>query len=66
MFLENKYAKVYFRLVARDRDIQGYTEEHHILPVSLGGANEPKSAETKERMRLAWVVRRAVKEQLCA
>jgi len=38
-FLKNKYTKWYFNIVsaAQNRDISGYTEEHHIIPKSLGG-----------------------------
>jgi hypothetical protein len=41
-FNENKYSKWYFRIInkAQDRiEVDGYTEKHHIIPKSLGGAN---------------------------
>lgn len=41
MFLDNKYTTVYWKIVkrAQARFIVGYTEKHHIIPVSLGGLN---------------------------
>jgi len=40
-FLQNKYTKTYFQIVAsaQTRLIEGYVEKHHILPKSLGGTN---------------------------
>ena len=42
-FINNKYTKTYFLIIARaqDRFINGYTEKHHIIPKSLGGADHP-------------------------
>lgn len=39
---DNKYRKWYNNLIerARNRVINGYTEEHHIIPRSIGGTNE--------------------------
>lgn len=42
MFLDNKYAHCYQRLVS-SADADGYLEEHHIVPRSLGGSNEPSN-----------------------
>lgn len=42
-FLENKYAKWYFSITehAKIRVLpSGYTESHHIIPLSLGGVND--------------------------
>lgn len=41
MFLDNKYARVYSRLMylANVRTIGGYTERYHIIPKCLGGAD---------------------------
>lgn len=41
MFLENKYAKWYYAIVAQAqaRTVEGYTECHHIIPKSLGGVD---------------------------
>jgi hypothetical protein len=41
LFINNKYTKIYYQIInrAKDRDISGYTEKHHIIPKSLGGKN---------------------------
>ena len=41
LFIENKYYKIYFDLIsrARNRNISGYSEKHHIIPKSLGGSD---------------------------
>jgi len=41
MFLVNKYTKYYYDIInhAKNRIIDGYKEEHHIIPKSLGGNN---------------------------
>lgn len=41
MFLENKYSKWYWELMASRQKLQrdGYLERHHITPKSLGGSN---------------------------
>jgi hypothetical protein len=41
MFIKNKYTKYYYQIVenAANRIIKGYTEEHHIIPQSMGGDN---------------------------
>jgi hypothetical protein len=47
IFLNNKYTKYYYQLVqkAKDRNLSKgdgvYLEEHHIVPRSLNGSNEP-------------------------
>ena len=39
MFLQNKYMKLYFKLVeVEDNDV--YTEKHHIIPRCLGGSDD--------------------------
>jgi hypothetical protein len=42
IFINNKYTKAYFNIVenAKTKKYTGYTENHHILPKSLGGTNE--------------------------
>lgn len=42
MYLQNKYTKWYNSIIskARDREIESYTETHHIIPKSLGGTND--------------------------
>ena len=43
MFIENKYTRCYFSIVARAKtrvfDISEYSEKHHIIPKSLGGSD---------------------------
>lgn len=41
MYLKNKYTRWYFKIIdrAKSRIIGGYTEKHHIVPLSLGGQN---------------------------
>ena len=41
-FIENKYKKYYYAIVdnAKQREISGYVEKHHIIPRSLGGNNK--------------------------
>jgi hypothetical protein len=44
MYLQNKYTKCYYSIInrAKSRDLskEVYTENHHIIPRSLGGSNE--------------------------
>jgi hypothetical protein len=41
MFTQNKYYKWYLRLTSqRNRDLNCYTEKHHIIPKSLGGSDD--------------------------
>lgn len=42
MFIDNKYKKWYDSIVlnARNRNAEGYTEKHHIVPRSLGGSDD--------------------------
>ena len=41
LFLQNKYTSWYYSIVnkAQQRITEGYTEKHHIVPRTLGGAN---------------------------
>jgi hypothetical protein len=45
IFINNKYTKWYNSIIckAKSRNINSYTEKHHIIPVSLGGTNEPSN-----------------------
>jgi hypothetical protein len=44
MYLQNKYTKWYYNIVERAKSrvllTETYTEQHHIIPRSLGGSNE--------------------------
>ena len=41
LFINNKYTRIYYKIIerAKTRTISGYTENHHIIPKSLGGEN---------------------------
>ena len=41
IFINNKYYRIYNNIIerARSRTISGYTENHHIIPRSLGGSD---------------------------
>jgi len=41
MYLQNKYTTWYYSIInnAKNRNIDSYTEKHHIIPKSLGGDN---------------------------
>jgi len=41
IYLQNKYTNWYYSIIdnAKNRIVDGYTEKHHIIPVSLGGNN---------------------------
>jgi len=43
--LTNKYSKLYFAIVtsAKTRVTEGYSEQHHIIPQSLGGSNDSEN-----------------------
>lgn len=43
--LDNKYTKIYFNIIqrAQQRNINGYFENHHITPRSLGGSNKKEN-----------------------
>jgi hypothetical protein len=43
IFIDNKYTRIYFRIVSKSIPKIGYTETHHIIPKSLGGSNEPSN-----------------------
>ena len=42
MFTENKYKKWYNMIIenAKNRELEGYKECHHIIPKCMGGSNE--------------------------
>lgn len=45
MFLDNKYTKIYFSIISK-QDNEGYTENHHIIPRCMGGADDPQNITT--------------------
>ena len=43
MFIQNKYTKLYFKIISQGTKIKPnnlYTERHHIIPRSLGGVDK--------------------------
>jgi hypothetical protein len=48
MFKDNKYSRIYFNIInsAKSNKRTGYTENHHIIPKSLGGSNEAENIVT--------------------
>lgn len=45
MFLQNKYTNYYYQIInkAKNRILTGYKEDHHIIPKSLKGNDEPEN-----------------------
>jgi hypothetical protein len=45
MFIKNKFFKYYYNIInrAKSREIDGYKEQHHIIPKSLGGSNSAEN-----------------------
>jgi hypothetical protein len=45
MFLDNKYTSLYYRIVnnRKHNKYNGYVENHHIIPKSLGGTNKKEN-----------------------
>ena len=43
IFLNNKYSNTYFNIIerAKSRILEHYSENHHIIPRSLGGGDDP-------------------------
>lgn len=56
MFKDNKYARQYYCIIQNriENPISGYTENHHIIPKSLGGADDP-SNKVRLSAREHWV-----------
>lgn len=48
MFNQNKYTRIYYAIIERSRNriLEGYSEKHHVIPQSLGGANDPHNIVT--------------------
>jgi NUMOD3 motif len=66
-FIKNKYTKWYFNIVssAQNRDVLGYTEQHHIIPKSLGGSNRKENLvklTAREHFICHWLLTKMVSE----
>jgi hypothetical protein len=47
MFLDNKYYKWYMQLTSKiNRELDCYTEKHHIIPRCMGGSNDKENLVT--------------------
>lgn len=65
MYLPNKYTKWYNSIIsnAQSRPTCGYTEQHHIIPKSLGGSNEPSNLvklSAREHFICHWLLTKMV------
>jgi len=61
IYLDNKYTKCYFSIVnrAKTRALECYTENHHIIPKSLGGDNSKDnivSLTAREHFICHWLL----------
>jgi hypothetical protein len=56
MFKENKYSKIYYKIIeiAKNREFDGYSEIHHIIPKCLGG-NDSKENLIKLKAREHYI-----------
>lgn len=45
VFLDNKYTKLYYKIInsVTTKELNGYCENHHILPRSMGGSDDPSN-----------------------
>jgi hypothetical protein len=65
IFIDNKYTRVYYQIVerAKARIIKGYTENHHIIPKSLGGNNSKENLvqlTAREHFICHWLLAKMV------
>lgn len=66
-FLQNKYTKWYFDIIssARSRTMSGYTEQHHVIPKSLGGNNKKENLVNltgREHFICHWLLTKMVSD----
>ena len=69
MFKENKYYTWYNSIIfnAKCRIIEGYTEEHHIIPKSLGGQDSSENLvklTAREHFICHWLLTKCVKQNI--
>ena len=65
MYLQNKYTQCYFNIIekAKSRELEEYTEHHHIIPKSLGGSNHPENLvrlTAREHFICHWLLTKMV------
>ena len=68
MYLQNKYTRWYNTIInnAQNRNIEGYTEKHHIIPKSLGGSNRKfniVSLTAREHFICHWLLTKMTEGQ---
>lgn len=69
MFKINKYYNWYHSIIAnaKTRVLEGYTEEHHIIPKSLGGSNSPDNLvklTAREHFICHWLLTKCVEKNV--
>jgi len=65
MFINNKYKKWYDMIIdnAKNREIEGYKERHHIIPKCMGGSNEKDNLinlTAREHFICHWLLTKCV------
>ena len=65
MFTNNKYKKWYDMIIdnAKNRDLEGYKERHHIIPKCIGGSNEKDNLinlTAREHFICHWLLTKCV------
>jgi len=68
MYLHNKYTRIYYQIVerAKDRIISDYTENHHIIPKSLGGVDSKENIvalTAREHFICHWLLTKMVNQK---
>jgi hypothetical protein len=69
MFKENKYYSWYYSIInsAKVRLTEGYAEEHHIIPKSLGGSDSPDNLvklTAREHFICHWLLTKCVEKNV--
>ena len=67
-FIDNKYTRWYYAIVAnaRCRIVNGYTENHHIFPKSIGGDNSMDNLvllTAREHFICHWLLTKMIKNK---
>jgi hypothetical protein len=68
MYLQNKYTRWYYKIIsaAKSRHTTGYTENHHIVPKSLGGPDSNEnlvSLTAREHFICHWLLTKMVEDK---
>jgi hypothetical protein len=67
MFTENKYKKWYDMIIdnAKNRDLNGYKERHHIIPKCMGGSNKETNLvdlTAREHFICHWLLTKCIED----